>query len=61
MDEKKTVTSETGEQKSRRAFVKTAAQAAVTAPAVVLLLDAATKPANAQAAPYGVDTLPPPR
>jgi len=34
-------------QKSRRTFVKTAAQVAVTAPAVGLLLSATTKPAHA--------------
>jgi hypothetical protein len=34
-------------QKTRRAFVKTAAQVAVTAPAVSLLLSATTKPAAA--------------
>jgi hypothetical protein len=34
-------------QKSRRAFVKTAAQVAVTAPAVGMLLNASTKPAEA--------------
>ena len=33
--------------KTRRAFVKTAAQVAVTAPAVVMLLNASTKPAAA--------------
>jgi hypothetical protein len=34
-------------QNTRRAFVKTAAQVAVTAPAVGLLLSATTKPASA--------------
>ena len=38
-------------QKTRRAFVKTAAQVAVTAPAVALLLSASTKKAAA-AEPY---------
>jgi hypothetical protein len=41
-----------GEQKSRRAFVKTAAQVAVTAPAVGILLSASTKPAEAQITAY---------
>ena len=40
------------EQKTRRAVVKTAAQVAVTAPAVGLLLSASTKSAMAQRA-YG--------
>ncbi len=35
-------------QKTRRSFVKTAAQVAVTAPAVAVLLSAGTKPAAAQ-------------
>jgi len=35
------------EQKTRRAFVSTAAQVAVTAPAVGLLLSASTTPAGA--------------
>ena len=39
-------------QKTRRAFVKTAAQVAVTAPAVYLLLSAAAKPAAAQGCVY---------
>src|SRR5437773_1719202 len=34
-------------QKTRRSFVKTAAQVAVTAPAVAMLLSASTKPAAA--------------
>jgi hypothetical protein len=38
--------------KTRRAFVKTAAQVAVTAPAVGLLLSASTKPAAAQIGAY---------
>jgi len=40
---------------SRRVFVKTAAQVAMTAPAAVLLLDASSKPAKA-AEPYTGDT-----
>src|SRR5258707_6978962 len=46
-DEPKIVTTEIG-QKTRRAFVKTAAQVAVTAPAVGLFLSAATKAAAGQ-------------
>ena len=38
--------------KTRRAFVKTAAQVAVTAPAVAMLLGATTKPAEAQISAY---------
>jgi len=41
-----------GIQKTRRAFVKTAAQVAVTAPAVSILLAGTTKPAAAQISPY---------
>src|SRR5438445_5672905 len=39
-------------QKTRRTFVKTAAQVAVTAPAVAMLLSASTKPASAAISPY---------
>ena len=38
---------EAANTKSRRAFVKGAAKAAVVAPAVVMLLNATTKPAKA--------------
>ena len=48
-EETKILTTEV-EQQSRRAFVKTAAQVAVTAPAVGLLLSATTMPAMAQTA-----------
>ena len=51
-DDKKTVAAETVEPKSRRAFVKGAAKAAVVAPAVVMLLNATTKSASADADPY---------
>jgi hypothetical protein len=44
--------SEEGIQKTRRAFVRTAAQVAVTAPAVSILLAGTTKPAAAQISPY---------
>jgi hypothetical protein len=38
--------------KTRRDFVKTSAQVAVTAPAVALLLNATAKPASAQVSVY---------
>jgi len=44
------------EQKTRRSAIKTAAQVAVTAPAVGLLLSAGTKSAMAQTA-YHVDLV----
>ena len=44
------------EQKTRRSAIKTAAQVAVTAPAVGLLLSAGTKSAMAQAT-YHVDQV----
>ena len=43
---------ETIEQNTRRRFIKTAGQVAVTAPAVGLLLSAGAKPAAAQITPY---------
>ena len=52
-DNKKTETTEVVDAKSRRAFVKGAAKAAVVAPAVVLLLSATTKSANAVPCVYG--------
>ena len=42
--------------KSRRDFVKTSAQVAVTAPAVAMLLSASTKQAAAQMSPYNNPT-----
>jgi hypothetical protein len=54
-DETKTNPIDSG-AKNRRAFVKTAAQVAVTAPAVVMLLSATTKPASAQAVRYAINT-----
>ena len=39
-------------QKSRREFVKTSAQVAVTAPAVAMLLSGVSKSAHAQISPY---------
>jgi len=45
------------EGKTRRAFVRTAAQVAVTAPAVSILLAGTTKPAAAQISPYGASQL----
>ena len=50
MSEEKKVEQVVGE--SRRAFVKTAAQVAVTAPAVGILLSASTKPAEAAVTAY---------
>ena len=41
-----------GIEKTRRSFVKTAAQVAVTAPAVSILLAGTTKPAAAQISAY---------
>jgi len=43
--------------KTRRAFVKTAAQVAVTAPAVSILLAGTTKPASATISPYQASHL----
>jgi len=43
--------------KSRRDFVRTAAQVAVTAPAVSILLAGTTKPAAAQISPYSASQL----
>ena len=55
MEENKIVPTEALGQKTRRVFVKTAAQVAVTAPAVAMLLTASTKQAGAQVAPiYGL-------
>jgi hypothetical protein len=43
---------------TRRAFVKTASQIAVTAPAVGILLNATTKPASAQIISGVIDRAP---
>ena len=48
---------EEGVQKSRRAFVRTAAQVAVTAPAVSILLAGATKAQAATVSPYSASQL----
>ena len=56
MAEEKIESTEDG-QKTRRGFVKTAAQVAVTAPAVALLLNASTTPASAQISPYQATQL----
>jgi hypothetical protein len=53
MADEKTTTSAEGVQKTRRAIVTSAAQVAVTAPAVGLLLSASSMPAAAQSRPYG--------
>jgi len=42
----------TAQVQNRRAFVKTAAKVAVTAPAAAILLNASTKPAKAITNPY---------
>jgi hypothetical protein len=55
-DDKKIEVAETVEPKSRRAFVKGAAKAAVVAPAVVMLLNATTKSANAKSCSYDEPT-----
>ena len=54
-DETKIETTE-AEHKTRRSFVTTAAQVAVTAPAVGLLLSATTVPAAAQISVYEATT-----
>jgi hypothetical protein len=54
MAEETKVTGEAPAEKSRRVFVKTAAQVAVTAPAVAMLMQA--KPAAAAILPYNVAT-----
>jgi hypothetical protein len=46
----------TAQVQSRRAFVKTAAKVAVTAPAAALLLNASVKPAMARTEPYRGNT-----
>jgi hypothetical protein len=55
MAEESKIESVVTEQKTRRSAIKTAAQVAVTAPAVGLLLSASTKSAMAQT-PYVIDT-----
>ena len=54
MDDEKQVD---GMQKTRRAFVKTAAQVAVTAPAVSILLAGVTKASAATISPYQASQL----
>jgi hypothetical protein len=55
MAEETKIESIVSEQKTRRSAIKTAAQVAVTAPAVGLLLSAGTKAAMAQSAYCGDD------
>ena len=57
MAEESKIESVVTEQKTRRSAIKTAAQVAVTAPAVGLLLSAGTKSAMAQTIYSGDDTL----
>jgi len=52
MAEETKLEKEEGLPKTRRDFVKTSAQVAVTAPAVALLLNATAKPASAQVSVY---------
>ena len=52
MDNEDIKKAEEGIEKTRRSFVKTAAQVAVTAPAVSILLAGTTKPAAAVINPY---------
>lgn len=43
------------ESAARREFIRTLGKAAITAPAVALLLSATTTPASANRTPYGPD------
>lgn len=52
-DNNKIVANDTVPTTGRRAFVKGAAKAAAVAPAVVMLLSATTKNAQAEIDPYG--------
>lgn len=58
MADEKTTANTDGVQKTRRAIVTSAAQVAVTAPAVGLLLSASALPAAAQTRPYAVSQDP---
>ena len=55
MSEESKIEAITAKVQDRRAFVKTAAKVAVTAPAAALLLNASVKPAKAAIEPYGAD------
>ena len=59
-DENKIETAAEASAKSRRAFVRGAAKAAVVAPAVLMLLNATTKSAMADPDPYGQTQIDPP-
>ena len=59
MSEESKIEAFTAQVQDRRAFVKTAAKVAVTAPAAALLLNASTKPAKASVEPYNGDTANP--
>ena len=62
MSEKSKIESIAATAQSRREFVKTSAKVAIAAPAVALLLDASSKPAQAEIVtnPYGGEPPPPP-
>jgi len=52
MSEESKIEAITAQVQNRRAFVKTAAKVAVTAPAAAMLLNASVKPAKATTEPY---------
>jgi hypothetical protein len=52
MSEESKIETVTAQAQSRRKFVKTSAQVAVTAPAATILLNASAKPAKAREALY---------
>jgi hypothetical protein len=52
MSEESKIEAVAAQAQSRRKFVKTAAQVAVTAPAAAILLNASAKPANARESLY---------
>jgi len=56
MSEESKIEAITAKVQDRRAFVKTAAKVAVTAPAAAMLLNASVKPAKASVEPYAGDT-----
>jgi hypothetical protein len=56
MSEESKIEAITAQVQNRRAFVKTAAKVAVTAPAAAMLLNASVKPAKATVEPYEGDS-----
>ena len=58
MSEKSKIESIAAQAQSRREFVKTSAKVAIAAPAVALLLDASTKPAQASIVPNPYQEVP---